>query len=163
MAEAPAAAQTAGRSRQLRSVRWGAAVLAVLDLVVGVWASLFPRSFYTTFPGGPFRWIEPFGPDNAHLIADVGGAYLMMCFLLVVAARSANRGVVQVALAATLVQAVFHLVWHLRNLHMLDDPVDAIGLVVVLAVAAALPALLLVLTRASIAPPRRSRDAVTAA
>lgn len=147
MAEPLSASRTAGPAPHRRSVRWGATVLAVLDLVVGVWASLFPRSFHTSFPGGPFRWVEPFGPYNGHLIADVGGAYLMMFFLLVVAARSANPGVVRLALAATFVQAIVHLAWHLTYLHMLDDPLNAIGLVIVLGVAAVLPALLLVLTR----------------
>lgn len=127
----------------VRTVRAGLLVLAALDAIVGGWAAAAPRSFYDLFPGGPFRWISPFGEYSMHLVADVGGAYLMMTALLVLAARSARRDVVRTALAAVLVQAVLHLSWHLMHLEMLVDPLNRAGLLVVLVVAAVLPVALL--------------------
>jgi len=124
-------------------IRTGTAALCVLDLVVGIWALCAPRLFYDYFPGGPFRWIKPFGPYSMHLVADVGGAYLMMAALLALAAFIARREVVRVALLAVLVQAAIHLVWHLLQLSMLDDARNAAGLITILVVALALPALLL--------------------
>jgi hypothetical protein len=143
-ADRAAGASVAGRTppRRPRLIRAGIAVLCALDLVVGVWALFAPKAFYDYFPGGPFRWIRPFGPYNMHLVADVGGAYLMMAALLALAALTARREVVQVALLAVLVQAAIHLVWHLLHLSMLDAG-SASALVAVLVVALALPALLL--------------------
>jgi hypothetical protein len=125
-----------------RLIRVGIAALYLLDLVVGAWALFAPRAFYDYFPGGPFRWIKPFGPYSTHLVADVGGAYLMMATLLALAALTAGREMVRVALLAVLVQAAIHLVWHLLHLSMLGDARNAAGLITILVVALTLPALL---------------------
>jgi hypothetical protein len=127
------------------TIRFGAGALCALDAVVGGWALFAPQAFFDHFPGGPFRWISPLGPYSAHLVTDVGGGYLMMAVLLASAAWTAQRRVVQVALVAVIVQAVPHLIWHLMHLHMLDT-FNAVGLVIVLVLAVAIPVLLLRLT-----------------
>ncbi len=46
--------------------------LAAVGLVVGIWASIFPRGFYAAFPGLGRVWISPTGPYNEHLLRDFG-------------------------------------------------------------------------------------------
>jgi hypothetical protein len=125
------------------------AVLCALDILVGGWALLAPMAFHEYFPGGPFRWISPFGAYNMHLIADVGGAYLMMAALLGMALARPERGTSVLALVAVAVQGVLHLGWHLSHLEMITvtGTLNAVGLVVVLAVAVVLPLLLLIPAR----------------
>lgn len=47
-------------------------------LSVGVWATLFPRSFYDSFPGFHRIWVGVDGPYNEHLARDVGSLYLAL-------------------------------------------------------------------------------------
>ena len=120
-------------------------VLCVFDAVVGVWALFFPRAFYDGFPGLSLHWISPLGPYSAHLVTDVGGAYLALLALLALAVRSGHRSTIRIALVVSLVQAVPHLIWHATHLEMFAA-LDAVTLVVALALAVVLPAVALALT-----------------
>lgn len=139
----------AAGSRDATVVRAGMAVLCALDILVGGWALLAPMAFHQSFPGGPFHWISPFGAFNMHLIADVGGAYLMMAVLLAVALARPERGTSVLALVAVAVQAVLHLGWHLNHLGMITvtGTLNTTGFLVVLTVALALPLALLIPAR----------------
>lgn len=145
-AQDPGAASATGRLRHRGAIRFWGAALAALDGIVGGWALLAPKAFYDYFPGGGLRWISPLGPYSAHLVTDVGGGYLMMTVLLALAVWSAERRVIQIAMVAVLCQAIPHLIWHLAHLHMLDTA-NAASLVTVLAIAVAIPAVLLTLTK----------------
>lgn len=58
--------------------RFALAYLAILGLVVGIWACGFPAGFYSSFPGLGRTWVSVDGPFNEHLIRDTGAAFLMM-------------------------------------------------------------------------------------
>ena len=139
------------------------AVLAYLTfagLLVGVWAASFPRSFAEDFPGLGRVWVAVDGPYNEHLVRDVGQLSLALAVVSLVAAATMERLLVRVAAAAWLVNAVPHLVYHLRHLEPLE-PVDRVGEIVSLSLLVVLPAAVLVLDLRDPHRPRRSDEVVT--
>jgi hypothetical protein len=91
-------------------------LIAVTFLWVGVWALLFPRSFYADFPGGGRHWVSPDGPYNQHLVRDVGGLNLGLALVTIVAAVTLAPVVVRAAALATLVYEAPHLAYHATHL-----------------------------------------------
>ena len=123
------------------------AVLAYLTfagLLVGVWAAFFPRSFADDFPGFGRVWVAVDGPFNEHLVRDVGQLSLALSVVSLAGAVTMQRLLVRVAATAWLVNAVPHLVYHLRHLEPLE-PVDQAGEIVSLSLLVILPAVVLVL------------------
>ena len=116
--------------------------LSLSGLLVGVWATFFPRSFYDDFPGLGRMWISADGPMNEHLLRDVGQLSLALAVVSVVAARTLHPLLVRTAGAAWLLNAVPHLVYHLRHLDKYDTS-DQIGNVVSLGLLAVLPIVVL--------------------
>ncbi len=96
-------------------------VLAVQNLVTGVWAVLAPRSFYDGFPGLGRHWVSANPPFNQHLIGDAGAGFLAVGVVLAVAALWQHREVVRVALIAFLVNDIPHFLYHVMH------PADALG------------------------------------
>jgi hypothetical protein len=122
------------------ALRAGLLYLAVGALLVGLWAAFFPRSFNDDFPGIA-TWVAPHGPYNEHLVRDVGAFELGIAVLLLAAAWRLSRELILVAIVATVVSGVLHLVFHLRN----SDP-DGTGVDVTSIVSLALiPAVALAL------------------
>ena len=124
------------------------AILAYLTfsgLLVGVWATFFPQSFYDDFPGAGRVWVAVDGPYNEHLVRDVGQLSLAIALVSGVAAWTMIPVLVRVAAAAWLVNAVPHFVYHLRNLDTYDT-FDQVGNVVSLGLLVALPIVVLVLS-----------------
>jgi hypothetical protein len=119
--------------------------LTLSGLLVGVWATFFPQSFYDDFPGMGRTWIAVDGPFNEHLVRDVGQLSLAIALVSGVAAWTMSRIVVRVAAAAWLVNAVPHFVYHLRHLDAYDT-VDQVGNVLSLGLFVALPIVVLVLS-----------------
>ena len=120
-----------------RWLRAGLVALAVSSAVVGCWALIAPRSFFDDFPGGGHSWVSALPPYNEHLVRDVGSLNLALAVLLAWAAVSLSRSLVLGALAATLVNAVPHFVYHLTERGALSrteqaESLVALGLVVVL-------------------------------
>jgi len=119
------------------------AYLGASALMLGIYATFFPRGFYDDFPLGR-GWVAADGPFNEHLVRDFGGLNLGLGLVLVVAAAVGGRVLVRTAALASLLFAVPHLVHHLRNRHALDG-IDAVAspatLVVGVAVALAVLAL----------------------
>ncbi|MCU1369977.1 MAG: hypothetical protein JWO77_1171 [Ilumatobacteraceae bacterium] len=121
------------------------AVLAYLTfagLLVGVWAAIFPRSFADDFPGFGRVWVAVDGPFNEHLVRDVGQLSLALAVVSLVAAVTMQPILVRVAAAAWLVNAVPHLVYHLRHLGPLE-PFDQVGEIVSLSLLVVLPVVVL--------------------
>jgi hypothetical protein len=82
----------------------------------GLWATLAPRSFFRDFPGGPWHFVAPLPPFNAHLVADVGAFYVAFAIVFAwAAARPDRRLVVPLALGWTAFAAL-HLGWHAAHL-----------------------------------------------
>ena len=88
------------------------ALLAVPQLLVGVWALAAPRQWYDSFPGVGPHLISAEPPFNQHLATDVGAGFLATGVALVVAALLGRRSGVYVALAAYAAFAIPHFLYH---------------------------------------------------
>jgi hypothetical protein len=119
--------------------------LSLSGLLVGVWATLFPSSFYDDFPGLGRIWVAVDGPYNEHLVRDVGQLSLALALVSGVAAFTMVPVLVRVAAAAWLVNAVPHFVYHLRHLDAYDT-FDQVGNVFSLGLLVALPVVVLILS-----------------
>lgn len=114
------------------------AFVAITAAVPGLWATLAPASFYTSFPLGGGGWVAPLGPDSPHFIADVGGFYLAFTLLFAWAAWRPDRALVVPLTVAWTLFSVLHLVWHARHLGPLSTA-DAVAQTVTLALVLLLP------------------------
>jgi hypothetical protein len=114
-------------------LRPGLALLAAVELVVGVWTLLFPASFYGHVPT-----VDLSPPFSEHPFRDFGGATLGLAVVLSAAAVWTERRLVVVALLAYLAFSVPHLAFHLGHLHGVSEPAGA-ALVVVLLGSVVLP------------------------
>ena len=132
-------------------LRGGLGLLALAATVVGGWALAAPRSFYDDFPGGGRSWVSPVGPYNEHLVRDVGELNLALAVLVAAAAILLERRLLFVALAAYLVNAVPHFIFHVTHMDELSTG-DQVGQTVSLALAIVLPLALLPLARRAQAP-----------
>jgi hypothetical protein len=115
-----------------RFLRPGLLILAAGYLVVGLWALIDPQSFYEDFPGFGDPWIPPLGPYNEHLISDIGGLNSALGVLLLLAAKSLDRRLVEASLIASLVYSVPHLIFHLFHNDELEGD-DAVAQTIALA------------------------------
>ena len=101
--------------RTRRRVRAALVYLSASFLVVGLWATLAPSSFYDGFPGGGRHWVAGDGPYNAHLVGDAGVGFLAVGLVLLLAAVWMDIRVVQAACGAVVVHDGPHLLFHLRH------------------------------------------------
>ncbi|MFI7061195.1 hypothetical protein ACIBL3_09450 [Kribbella sp. NPDC050124] len=85
-------------------------VFAAFELVLGVWMTFFPASFYEM---PTVDWTPPY---SEHLFRDLGGMKLGMAIVLGAAAFSFDRLLTKVALVAYLAFSTTHLVFHLGHL-----------------------------------------------
>jgi hypothetical protein len=130
------------RAALLRLLLW---LLAVPNLVTGAWAAFSPRSFYDDFPGAFGReWVAPDGPFNEHLVRDVGGLFLALGIVTVIAALTLSLPLVRAVAIASLVFAVIHLGYHVRHLDPFDAT-DSVAIITSLALGPVLAVVVLVL------------------
>lgn len=122
-------------------LRIGIWFLALVELTVGVVATLTPRVFYDDVP-----WVSLAPPYSEHLMRDYGAMNLALGVVSFVAAITMEQLMVRAALAAYLVFAIPHLLFHLTH-HQRYTTTAAITETTALVVAALLPAALLALTR----------------
>ncbi|MBB3098412.1 hypothetical protein FHR83_006111 [Actinoplanes campanulatus] len=119
-------------------------VLAVVAIVVGVWAAAFPLSFHHDFPAPGWGWVSRLGPYNEHLVRDVGGLYLALAVLSVLAFRRPTFALLRVTGGAWLIFNVEHFLWHALHLgvfttwHAIGNMVG-LGIPLVLSVLLLLP------------------------
>lgn len=106
--------------------RIAAAILLLGDLLVGVWATIWPRNFYDRFPGGGQHWVAADGPFNLHLLRDVGALNLAMS-LLALGAIIRPRRFSRLAGASHLVWTGLHLAYHATHLEMLSTGAGALN------------------------------------
>ena len=111
--------------RTRKWVRAGLVYLTASFLVVGLWATLDPRGFYDSFPGGGRQWVACDGPYNAHLVGDAGVGFLAVGVVLLLAAVWMDVRVIQAAAVAAVVHAAPHLLFHLRHPNEMLGSVDA--------------------------------------
>jgi hypothetical protein len=119
------------------AVRVGLGILAILQGIVGIWASLVPRSFYRNFPIPGHNWVSLLPPYNEHLIRDVGELNLALTVVLAAAALTGQRLLSVVAVIAAAVYAVPHAVFHMFHLEgfpTVDAVTQTIGIALQLVV-----------------------------
>lgn len=121
-------------------LRAGLWLLAAVETGVGVVATFLPGVFYEKVP-----WVALTPPYSEHLMRDYGAMNLAVAVVLVVAAVTLAPLLVRTALAAMVVFAVPHLVFHATHLDRFD-PAAATTEMVALGVGALLPAALLVVS-----------------
>lgn len=117
-------------------------VIAGGSLVVGMWAQVFPSSFYDHFPGWGRVWIAVDGPYNEHLVRDVGGLNLALATVAIAAIVTSSTLVARAAGAAALVFGLPHLAYHVTHLDPFSTA-DGVGIVVSLLIVALAGALAL--------------------
>lgn len=98
-----------------RWVRIGLALIAVPQLITGLWAILAPRNWYDEFPGVGPSLVAAEPPFNTHLATDAGAGFLATGVALLAAALIARRSGVYIALLTYLVFAVVHFIYHLAH------------------------------------------------
>lgn len=104
------------------TLRLGLSLLALIELVLGVWTLSFPESFYRDVPT-----VDLTPPYSEHLFRDFGGATLGLGIVLTAAAVWPETRFVVVALVAFLAFSAPHLAFHLGHLHG-ATPVEAVVL-----------------------------------
>lgn len=102
------------------------------NLLIGIWAAFFPRSFFDDFPGLGRVWVAVDGPYNEHLVRDVGAAVLGLAVVTTAALITRREMVIRTAGWASLVFGLPHVIYHARHVDPLDVA-DAIGTVSLLA------------------------------
>lgn len=132
------------------ALRIGLSLLALIELVLGVWTLWFPASFYNDVPT-----VNLTPPYSEHLFRDFGGATLGLGIVLAAAAIWPGTRLVITALLAYLAFSAPHLVFHLGHLHG-ATPTEAVVLTSGLAALVAVP---LVLIGVAVVRDRRARQA----
>lgn len=94
-----------------------ALALAASAAYVGIWAMVWPHSFFTTFPGLGQAWVSPLGPFNEHLVRDVGGLYVALLVLSGWAAAKGEASALRALGWAWLAFGVPHLAFHVTHRH----------------------------------------------
>jgi hypothetical protein len=122
------------------------AALGAPLVALGLWAVFAPHSWFDDFPGGGRHWVSALGPYNEHLSTDVGAFFVAIGGLLLFAAVVLERRAIQMALGATLVYSVPHLVWHLGELGPYET-LDTVLNVISLSLLVVVPIVLLLLLR----------------
>jgi hypothetical protein len=117
------------------------ALLGLLGLFVGMWATSFPESFYTSFPGFGLHWIEQAGAYDEHLIRDVGAMYLALTAITVAAAFARSAAPGRLAGLAWTVFGAIHFAFHVS--HLEGSALDRVGNVVALGLSLVLGIVLL--------------------
>ena len=134
-------------------LRPGLALLAAVEVGLGLWTLLFPASFYADVPT-----VDATPPFSEHLFRDFGGATLGLAVVLAGAAMWTERRLIVVALLAYLAFSGPHLVFHLGHLPASGGPETA-ALVAILAGSVVLPlALLVAAVRRRPEPASATRD-----
>ena len=122
-------------------VRTVLVIFAAYELILGLWLTLVPKTFYDHVP--TVDWTPPY---SDHLFHDFGSATLGLGIVLTAAAIRLDRFLTAIALLAYLAYAVPHLVFHLGHVDG-EEPGWSIALVVALVLSALIPASALVAAR----------------
>jgi hypothetical protein len=121
----------------LRAGMW---FLTFVEIVVGLVATLSPRAFYDYVP-----WVDLIPPFSEHLMRDYGAMNLSLALVFVVSSVTTERRMVRIALAAYLLFAIPHLIFHLTHLEHFATGA-AVRQTILLTLAVLLPVGLLILT-----------------
>ena len=115
--------RTDDRAEALSSI-WvtvGLAILAVPNLVAGLWGLIAPEHWFDNFPGWAPRLVAAFPPYNEHLAVDAASGLFASGVAAAIALGWRRREVVIVAIAVFLAFALPHAIFHLAH------PADALN------------------------------------
>ena len=96
-------------------IRPALVILAVPNLIAGLWGLIAPEHWFDTFPGWAPQLVAAIPPYNEHLATDAAAGLFASGFVAAVAAIWLQREVVIVSMAAYLAFALPHVVFHLTN------------------------------------------------
>ncbi len=107
-------------------------LLAVPNVITGLWAVFSPQHWFDNFPGWAPQLVAAFPPYNEHLATDAGSGLLATGLVMGLAALWPRREVVITAAVAFLAFALPHFLWHFLNpsdaLAAAEDTVNDISL-----------------------------------
>lgn len=135
------------------TLRVALGILAVSALAIGVWASVAPHSFFSSFPGLGHAWVAGDGPFNEHLLRDVADLNLALAVVTIAAAVWLTRPLVLAAAAAWIVYSVPHIAYHAANLQAVASG-DRVAVMVSLAFPIVVTIVALVVLPAAAGAPR---------
>ncbi|WP_327113670.1 hypothetical protein OHB12_32190 [Nocardia sp. NBC_01730] len=98
--------------RRLLITRTVLVILAVQGGIIGLWATLAPHSWYTSFPGFGTQWVAVDGPYNHHLAADVGAFFLALTAVTIAALVVDGTAAARIAGVGWLTFGLPHFVYH---------------------------------------------------
>lgn len=98
--------------RTTRSALW---LLCASAALIGLTATIAPRSFYDDFPFVT-DWVNLLPPYNEHLVTDVGGLYLGFAVVFGWAASTLERTLIRAACGGWLLTAGLHFGFHAGHL-----------------------------------------------
>jgi hypothetical protein len=98
-------------ARANTALAWTLGGFAAVSLAVGLYAFVWPHSFYDYVLG-----VDRLPPYNQHLLSDVGGFYLAFAVLFAWAAVDRGRALVLATCAAWIVVQALHLAYHVTHL-----------------------------------------------
>ena len=98
-----------------RWLRGALVLLAVPNLLAGLWAVLAPTNWFDKFPGWAPYLVAAHPPFNEHLVTDAGAGLLATGLVALIAAIRFRRDVVVTAMVGYLAMAVPHAFFHLVN------------------------------------------------
>lgn len=99
-----------------RWVRLGlVALLAVPQLLIGLWAMLAPEGWFDSFPGLGPALIAGEPPFNHHLVTDVGAGFFAVGIGVLLAAHWGTRRLVQLSLVVFVAFTAPHVAYHVVN------------------------------------------------
>jgi hypothetical protein len=110
----------------------GLVILAVPNLVAGLWGLIAPEHWFDNFPGWAPRLVAAFPPYNEHLAVDAASGLFASGVAAAIALWWRRREVVVVTMAVFLAFALPHAVFHLAHpadaLNGREDAVNALSL-----------------------------------
>lgn len=110
-----AASRVVSSLTERRWIRPVLVLLAVPNLVAGLWAILAPQNWYENFPGWAPRLVAALPPYNEHLATDAGAGLFATGVAAALAAWWLRRDVVVTAMIVHLAFALPHALFHLAN------------------------------------------------
>ena len=134
------------------ALRAGLWALTIIELAIGMLATLTPRAFYDHV-----LWVDLTPPYADHLMRDYGAMSLALGVVSLIAAITMDRLIVRTTLAAYIVFAIAHLIIHVTHFQHYTTA-TAVGETTALVVAVLLPLALLALTTNTAASTAHPRD-----
>ncbi len=132
------------RAQRRRSwLRYGLILLALAAVYTGVWAAVWPRSFFAAWPGLGWDWAAARPPYNEELVRDLGALWLGLAVVSLWAAVTLGVRMVQGVLVAWLAVSLPRLLWDARDPGSLAG-VARISELAILAASVLVPLVLLV-------------------